>query len=64
MLNDLEVFTSEDEAYSYLRNLRGWPEKIAQQLYFPDHSKADADGNVWVIMPSEGMYLRTDGFVR
>lgn len=59
-----ETFGTERNARARLRQLIGWPNKALEQIYLPDDKNADADGNVWVITPAEGQYLRSDGYVR
>jgi hypothetical protein len=66
-MNDYMTFESEAEACAYLMMLRGWPGKIANQVYLPDmpdNPKAGEEGNVWVITLGDGKYLRRDGFFR
>ncbi|MGA8224817.1 MAG: hypothetical protein WB780_24450 [Candidatus Acidiferrales bacterium] len=63
-MTDYMVFANETEAVAHLGTLRGWPDKATDQAYLPDNPVADEQGNVWVITPAEGKYLRKDGFVR
>jgi hypothetical protein len=63
-MTDYMTFEGEAEACAYLMMLRGWPGKIANQVYLPDNPKADEEGNVWVITLGDGKYLRRDGFFR
>lgn len=58
-----ETFATEAEAMAHIREMIGWDAE-AVQLHLPDDSKADADGNAWVIQCDGSLFLRDDGYVR
>ena len=57
------TFATKAKAKAYLKTMRGWPKKSTEQIYLPDDPTADKNGNVWVITPAPGMYLRQFGMV-
>jgi len=64
MTTDHQTYPTEQAAEAARNELRGWPDAAVDQIYLPDHSDADADGNVTVLRCDASRYLRSDGYVR
>lgn len=61
---DYRTYQQRRDAEETIGRTAGWPAPRVEQLYWPDSSDADRDGNVWIVATGDGRYERTDGYYR